>query len=73
MSLGISGAVHYLGYDNGTGDGVLSPAHQRHANLGMPVDDGFDLLGVDLQASDIDDAATPADERPAGSAPLVEH
>ncbi len=29
---------------------------------GMPVDDGLDLLGMNLQAADIDDAAAAADE-----------
>ena len=28
----------------------------------MPVDDGFDFLGVNLEAADIDDAAAAADE-----------
>ena len=28
----------------------------------MPVDHGFDFLGMNLQAADIDDAAAPADE-----------
>ena len=36
----------------------------------VPVDDGFDLLGMNLQAADIDDAAAPADEVVAVAAQL---
>ena len=37
---------------------------------GLPVDDGFDLLGMNLQAADIDDAAAAADEMIAIAAQL---
>src|SRR5690349_18369447 len=36
----------------------------------MPVDHGLDLLGMNLQPADIDDAATPADEMVAVTAQL---
>src|SRR3984957_18755927 len=48
-------------YDR-AGDRALARLGTRHPHLGMPVDDGFDFLGMNLQAADVDDAAAPADE-----------
>ena len=42
--------------------GLLRDLRARHPHLGMPVDHGLDLLGMNLQPADIDDAAAPADE-----------
>src|SRR5271166_3433918 len=53
---------HHVGDDNGAGDGIFSSADQRHPNLGVAVDHGFDFLRMDLQSSDIDDSASPSDE-----------
>src|SRR5271166_4450435 len=53
----------HVGDDDGTGDGILSSAHERHADIGMAVDDGLDLLGMHLQSPDVDDPAPPSDEK----------
>ena len=50
--------------------GLLLRPHQRHAHLRMPVDHRLDLLGMNLQAADIDDAAAAADEVVAVAAQL---
>jgi hypothetical protein len=47
---------------NRAGDRTAARLGARHAHVRMAVDDGFDLLGMNLQTADIDDAASPADE-----------
>ena len=42
--------------------GLRRDSRARHPHVGMPVDHRLDLLGMNLQAADIDDAAAPADE-----------
>src|SRR5579862_7711593 len=64
------GFQHDVGNHDRAGDGIFLWPHQRHSYLWVPVDDRLDLLGVNLQASDIDDAAAPAGEDVAIAAPL---
>src|SRR5689334_17098091 len=59
-----------VGGDNRAGDRVLARRNQRHADTWMPIDHGFDLFRMNLQATDIDDAAPPAHEIPAATALL---
>src|ERR1700719_4454474 len=64
------GFEHDVGNHDRAGDRALFRPHQRHSYLWMPVDDRFDLLGMDLQSADIDDAAAAAGEDVAIAAPL---
>jgi len=57
---------------DGAGDEIPSRANQRCPHLRMAIDDRLDLLGMNLQAADIDDAAAPADEIAALAAALHE-
>ena len=41
---------------------ALARFRARHPDLRMTIDNGLDLLGMNFQAADIDDAAAPADE-----------
>src|SRR6185437_7848646 len=43
-------------------DRILPRPDQRHLDLGMAVDDGFDFFGMDLQTADIDDTAPAPNE-----------
>src|SRR5271166_677397 len=53
----------HVGDDDGAGDGIFSSAHERHADIGMAVDDRLDLLGMHLKSPDVDDPAPPSDEK----------
>src|SRR5580693_1753729 len=64
------GFQHDVGNHDRAGNRALLRPHQRHSHLWMPVDDRFDLLGVNLQSADIDDAAAAAGEDVAIAAPL---
>src|SRR5437763_5529917 len=45
-----------VGDHDGTCDWAAARSDPRHANLPMPIYDGLDLLGVNLEPADIDDA-----------------
>jgi hypothetical protein len=47
---------------DGAGDRAAARFGARHPHFRLPVDDRFDLLGMNLEAADIDDAAAPPDE-----------
>src|SRR5579883_3264915 len=51
-----------LGDHQRAGDRIAACAHQRHAHPGVFVDHGLDLLGEDLQSTDVDDSAAPPAE-----------
>src|SRR3984893_10046028 len=53
-------------HDRAGGRTFLWP-HQRHADLRVPVDHRLDLFGMNLEAADIDDAATAAGESVTGA------
>ncbi len=61
ISLDVSSQNH-VGDDDGAGNRVLSTAHHRHADIGMAIDNRFDLLRVNLQSSYVDDPAPASDE-----------
>src|SRR2546427_9939528 len=48
--------------DERTGNGTSRGPHHRHPYGRMPVDRRLDFLRVDLQPSDVDDAAASAEE-----------
>ena len=50
--------------------GLRRPLTTRHPHGGVTVDHRLDLLGMNLQAADIDDAAAAADEMVAVASPL---
>src|SRR6516225_9066240 len=52
----------HIGHDDGARDRIAPRLDERHPHPLLAVDDGLDLLGMDLEAADIDDAAAPADE-----------
>src|ERR1700686_4487401 len=56
--------------DDRAGDRILLRPHQRYSYLRVPIDDRLDLLGVNLQSADIDDAAAAAGEGVTIAAPL---
>ena len=64
------GFQHDVGNHDRAGDRALLRPHQRHSHLWMPIDDRFDLLRMNLQSADIDDAAAAAGEDVAIAAPL---
>src|ERR1700735_1768238 len=51
-----------VGDHDGAGDRAASGLRARQADLGMPVDDGLYFFRMNLEAADIDDAATPSHE-----------
>src|SRR3954470_11779172 len=53
-------------------DRVLAALDERHPHARMTIDDRLHLLGVNLEAADVDDAASPPDEVAASSA-LLDH
>src|SRR6266508_3725206 len=55
-------AQQHVGDHDLAGDRIPPRAHQRHPHVRMPVDHRLDLLGMDLEAANIDDAVAPADE-----------
>src|SRR5580692_12282772 len=64
------GFQHDVGNHDRAGDRALLWPHQRHSHLWMPVDHRLDLLGMNLQSTDIDDAAAAAGKNVAIAAPL---
>src|SRR6266513_3056062 len=48
--------------DERPGHGAFPGSYPRHADRWMPVDRRFDFLRIDLQATDVDEAAAPAEE-----------
>src|SRR5580698_8640860 len=54
------GFQHDIGNYDRAGDRTLFRPHQRHSDLWMPVDNRLDLLRMDLQSPDIDDATAAA-------------
>src|SRR5580704_6723663 len=64
------GFKHNVGNHDRAGDGISLRPHQRHSHLWMPVDDRLDLLGMNLQPTDIDDAAAAAGKDVTIAAPL---
>ncbi len=53
---------HHVGGDERTGDGTSPGSHHGHADGRVSVDRGLDFLRVDLQSSDVDEAAPAAEE-----------
>src|SRR5664279_3390110 len=51
-----------LGHHDAAGDRAFARSGPRHPHLGMAVDDRLDLLGMNLESPDIDDAAAPTDK-----------
>src|SRR6266850_6753529 len=51
-----------VGGDERTGNGTSPGPHHRHADRRVPVDRRLDFLRVDLQSSDVDDAAPSTEE-----------
>ena len=51
-----------VGDHDGAGDRAPARPRARHPYGLVPVDHRLDLLGMDLQPADVDDAAAPADE-----------
>src|SRR5580765_4840283 len=48
--------------DERTGNGTSRRPHHRHADRRMAIDRRLDFFRVDLQASDVDDAVSSAEE-----------
>jgi hypothetical protein len=51
-----------IGNHQGTSDRVMLGFYQRHPHIRMPVDYCLDLLRVNLESTNIDDAICAADE-----------
>src|SRR5947208_2251746 len=64
------GVQHDVGHHEGARDRVFPRSHERHPNAWVGIDDRFDLLRMDFQTADVDDAAPTADEVIAISAAL---
>src|SRR5215472_2510655 len=66
------GPGEHVGCQEEAGDWVLPCSDERHLDLGMTIDDGFNFFGMNLQPADIDDTAPAANEMVA-IASLLEH
>src|SRR5437867_565565 len=58
----VAAGQNNLGRHDRPGNRILARFDERHPHAGMPIDDGFDFLRMDLQTTDVDDPTASSDE-----------